>query len=181
MRPRSIGTVALLVALLTLTGCPYDPLPMPRRPRPRPRPPVIEGPTRPLPGPDYQEEASQGDRADQLLRAEIEYLEAAGPGSDGQRLTALRLTSEAWDFAAAGDEREALELLERAVAIDGSSGFAYLYLARLHYRATAYGAAEQFLARARPLLPPDRRLNRALDRFEYDLANRPIADPAIQR
>ena len=179
--------VAFVAALALLApGCLYEPLGFPGRTYPPPRPsqrPIPPPAPRLPPGttnPDYGPAARNGDRAAALLANEIAYradLEAerrSGPESPG--LSALRMTADAADLIAEDKDCEALELLERAVAIDDSSGFADLYLARVHYREGLYDLSREFLARARPLLPDDPRLDRSLDRLERHIRERSAAE-----
>lgn len=56
------------------------------------------------------------------------------PGTSPQRAAALRLTDEGKKLLEAGDASRALARLERSIAIDSSSGYAYYYLAKAHHK-----------------------------------------------
>ena len=70
-------------------------------------------------------------------------------------LASLRLVDEAAGLVAAGELARGLDLLERALAVDGRNGFAYLYLCVAHHRAGRSQRAAGFLDPARRYLPPN--------------------------
>ena len=65
------------------------------------------------------------------------------------------MTDAARGLIAEGSTERALDLLERAIAVDGSEGFAYLYLGYVYVRRGDLRRASGFLEQARRLLPPD--------------------------
>ncbi len=70
-------------------------------------------------------------------------------------VAALRMTAEARDLLERGQPEQALDLLERAIGMDGRNGFAYLYLAHLYHRQGRYEQGRVFAQRARQYLPRD--------------------------
>jgi Flp pilus assembly protein TadD len=101
----------------------------------------------PGPGPAVLE------RGDLVLKAAIARAQYGGSGAT--RLTHLRMTAAARDLIVAGNTERALDLLERAIGVDGSEGFAYLYLGYVYVRRGDVERASGFLGQARRLLPPD--------------------------
>lgn len=67
-------------------------------------------------------------------------------------VAATRLSEEARVRMMTGDLDGALEQLERAIAVDPQSGFAYYFLAEAHYRRRAYDQAIVFADRSAELL-----------------------------
>jgi tetratricopeptide (TPR) repeat protein len=68
-----------------------------------------------------------------------------------RRAAALRLTEQGRAHLAAGEPARAIEILERAVAIDARSPYAYYFLAQAHVEARHPGMARSFVARAEQL------------------------------
>ena len=64
------------------------------------------------------------------------------------RTTALRLTEQGRQRLAADDPPRAIELLERAIAVDARVPYAYYFLAEAHAEANHLGLAHRFLDRA---------------------------------
>jgi len=93
------------------------------------------------------------ERGDLVLKAAV--ARAQYGGTEPTRLTHLRMTQAARDLIAQGDTERALDLLERAIAIDGGEGFAYLYLGYVYVRRGDVDRASGFLQQAKRLLPPD--------------------------
>lgn len=93
------------------------------------------------------------DRADLVLKAATARAERSG--ASATRLTHLRMTEAARGALADGSTERALDLLERAIAIDGREGFAYLYLGYAYVRRGEVERAREFLEQAGRLLPPD--------------------------
>jgi len=87
--------------------------------------------------------------------ADGEYALATGVPVDSARLAHLRMTRAAVEMMDAGEDERAMDLLERAISVDGRTGFAYLYLGYLHLRQGRVQQAEVFLDRAAALLPSD--------------------------
>jgi len=92
-------------------------------------------------------------RGDLVLGAAIARADYAG--ASATRLTHLRMTAAARNAVAEGNTERALDLLERAIAVDGGEGFAYLYLGHIYTRRGDLERASGFLQQARRLLPPD--------------------------
>jgi tetratricopeptide (TPR) repeat protein len=114
------------------------------------------------------------DRADIVLKAAIARAEY---GTDGAtRLTHLRMTEAARRMLAQDVTERALDLLERAIAVDGREGFAYLYLGYVYVRRGESGRAKEFLDQAARLLPPDEALRYELDNLR-ELAATPVNMP----
>jgi tetratricopeptide (TPR) repeat protein len=99
---------------------------------PPPAPPAPPAPARPA--------ATRAD--DGPLTAKIDAATPAG------RSAALRLTEEGRQRLAAGDPARAIELLERAVAVDARVPYAYYFLAEAHAEADHRALAHRFLDRA---------------------------------
>ena len=68
-----------------------------------------------------------------------------------RRAAALRLTEQGRAHLAAGEPARAIEVLERAIAIDARSPYAYYFLAQAHAEARHPGLARSFVARAEQL------------------------------
>ncbi len=98
----------------------------------RARPPEPLRPARPA--------ATRAD--DGPLTAKIDGATPAG------RSVALRLTEEGRQRLAAGDSARAIELLERAVAVDARVPYSYYFLAAAHAEAGHPALAHRFLDRA---------------------------------
>ncbi len=115
---------------------------------------------------------SGGGRAAQLIERDIRRLEELGGAAtvgQPQRLASLRLTSRAVGHLRDGDNHRALDVLERAISIDGAVGFAYLFMAAAHYNLGDVTRAAGFIERAMPLLPDDRALHEELDSLRADV------------
>jgi tetratricopeptide (TPR) repeat protein len=98
----------------------------------RARPPAPPAPARPP--------AAHAD--DGPLTAKIDASTPAG------RTAALRLIEEGRQRLAAGDAARAIELFERAIAVDGRVPYAYYFLAKAHAHADHRALAHRFLDRA---------------------------------
>lgn len=72
-----------------------------------------------------------------------------------RRAAALRLTEQARGVLAGGDAPRAIEILERAVAVDARTPYAYYFLAEAHARAEHRVLARSFAARAEQLFAAD--------------------------
>ena len=112
-------------------------VPVPKKARPsvevaRARPPAPPAPARPA--------ATHAD--DGPLTAKIDAKTPAG------RSAALRLIEEGRQRLAAGDAPRAIELFERAVAVDARVPYAYYFLAKAHAEANHSAFAQRFLDRA---------------------------------
>jgi Flp pilus assembly protein TadD len=87
------------------------------------------------------------------------------------------MTEYARTLIADGNTERALDVLERAIAVDGSEGFAYLYLGDVYVHRGDLQRASGFLQQARRLLPPDPALRDEL----LWLDGLAAADPANSR
>lgn len=101
------------------------------------------------------------ERGDLVLLAAV--ARAQQIGSTPSRLTHLRMVAHARSLIAEGNTERALDELERAIAVDGSEGFAYLYLGYVYVRRGNLQRATGFLEQARRLLPPDPALRDEVD------------------
>lgn len=139
---------APVLAAMTLAACAHRPA-HPERPRVA-APPVKKRPPSevtiapqpvhpPAPAPARQP-ATRAD--DGPLTAKIDAATPAG------RSAALRLTEEGRQRLAAGDPARAIELLERAVAVDARVPYAYFFLAQAHAESHHPELAYRFLDRA---------------------------------
>ena len=133
-------TTALLIGV-TLAGCAAT---APRRSTtaaPAERPPVQTARARPpAPPAPARPPATRAD--DGPLTAKIDA------GTPAGRSAALRLTEEGRQRLTAGDTGRAIELLERAVAVDARVPYAYFFLAKAHAEADRPALAYRFLDRA---------------------------------
>ena len=73
-------------------------------------------------------------------------------GMPANRAAALRMTEQARGLIANGEQAHAIELLERAIAIDASVPYAYYFLAMAHYGAKHPALARPLLDRAQQKL-----------------------------
>jgi len=137
--PRSLPPTLLLLVAVALAGCAPDVV------RPRARPPLaepVEPPTRvgrprpPAPPP----RAVRPDTAP--LTAKID------PATPAGRAAALRLTEQGRRELAAGAVERAIQLFERAIAVEARVPYAYYLLAEAHRRAGRPRLALSFLDRA---------------------------------
>ncbi|RMD83721.1 MAG: hypothetical protein D6815_05790 [Candidatus Dadabacteria bacterium] len=119
-------------------------------------------------------------RARQLLDQELERGRrrlAQGLPVRAARLAHLRLTQDALEQIDRGHLRRASDLLERAIAADGETGFAYLYLGKLYLDRGLTEEGLLLLERAAALLPRDRELERELRRLRAQ-AGESLTEPA---
>jgi tetratricopeptide (TPR) repeat protein len=114
----------------------------------RARPPAPPAPARPP--------ATRAD--DGPLTAKIDAATPAG------RAAALRLTEEGRQRLAAGEPARAIDLLERAIAVDARAPYAYYFLAKAHAELRHAALAQ-----------------RVLDRAEQKLANEPYWRSEVYR
>jgi Flp pilus assembly protein TadD len=115
------------------------------------------------------------ERGDLVLSAAV--ARAQHSGSTSTRITHLQMTEYARTLIADGNTERALDVLERAIAVDGSEGFAYLYLGYVYVHRGDLQRASGFLQQARRLLPPDPALRDEL----LWLDGLAAADPANSR
>lgn len=73
--------------------------------------------------------------------------------SNPSRLASLRMTRAAVGLIEDGYAERALDLLERALTIDGSTGFPYLYIGYVHLQAGRADHARAFIERGAALMP----------------------------
>lgn len=145
---RDRGRWLALGAALALSACASVPAPAgrgrPVRADPDARPPVEVARARPpaAPAPPLVAPPSAIRPDDGPLTAKID---AHTPAA---RANALRLAEEGRQRLAAGEPARAIELLERAVAIDGRLPYPYYFLARAHAAAHHPDLARRFLDRA---------------------------------
>jgi Tfp pilus assembly protein PilF len=90
-------------------------------------------------------------------RGDVPPSAAPDDGTPPQVVAATRLAEEGHRRMAAGQSDAALDLLERAVALDSNNSFAYLYLAEAYFELGRYDQALAFADRAATLgttVPP---------------------------
>lgn len=75
-------------------------------------------------------------------------LDAIGPATPATTAAAIRLVESARTRMAVGDTGAALDQLERAIALDPGSPYAYYYLAQLYLAHASYDQAMAFAGRA---------------------------------
>jgi hypothetical protein len=71
-------------------------------------------------------------------------LSAIGRGTSAKRAAALRLAESGRTLIQAGENRRAVDVLERALSLEASP-FVYFYLARAHYYLADYQRAAEFV------------------------------------
>lgn len=108
------------------------------------RPPGEVAKARPPAPPPARPAATRAD--DGPLTAKID------PATPAGRSAALRLTEDGRQKLASGDPARAIELLERAVAVDARVPYAYFFLAKAHAEAGHRDLAHRFLDRAQQKL-----------------------------
>ncbi|MEE8312255.1 MAG: hypothetical protein V3R77_08355 [Candidatus Binatia bacterium] len=89
----------------------------------------------------------------ELRLAEAEESAERGAAVPASRLASLRMTRSAAVLIEEGSVERALALLERALAIDGSTGFPYLYIGYIHLQAGRTVQARTFIERGAALMP----------------------------
>ena len=92
---------------------------------------------------------------DDRVRILAAGLRAQRPTVDPAELAGLRLTAEARNLLGRGLPESAVDLLERAIALSGRNGFAYLFLAYAHHQLGRPGRAAGFVESAGQYLPVD--------------------------
>jgi len=99
-------------------------------------------------------------RTRKSLGAEIarrsEALRAGAVGNRAAELASLRMSAKAPALIDKGALDGAVELLERALSMDGGNGYAYLFLAYLNHVRGHSDQAAAFLGSARRYLPADK-------------------------
>ena len=150
--------MALLAAASLGCAATSAPPPRPARPAPPPRVAAIEPEAAPEPPDDPIDEAIE-EREDVATppppaAGEPANLAAPSPLATIQPTTpphvaaATRLADQARLHMAQGDADGAIELLERAVAVDPANPYAYYFLAEIHFARGAYDQAIHFAERA---------------------------------
>ena len=89
------------------------------------------------------------------------------------RAAHLRMTTAALDYIDAGDTEHALDLLERAISVDGTVGYAFVYIGYIHAREGRTEQAQAFIDRATGLLPIDPALDQELAEVRSSAATSP--------
>jgi len=149
------------LAAVCVAACAARPVSMPSAGSVPPREPSdtarLEAPVRRSGGPLWRAE----ELLDEALR-EGEWRLVQGLPVRSSRLTHLRLTRGALDALGAGERSRALDLLERAIAADGSTGFAYLFLGKLYLDDGRIEQGRLLVEQAVELLPDDRVLARQI-------------------
>jgi len=189
---RRAGTrlLAALALASVITGCAGGgtiPWPYPGGPETRPapppatRPPASDSPLATLPQDDEGLGRGPLGRTGVLLDraiAQAERAERTGETIGASLIAHLRMTRSARDLIATGDTERALDLLERAIAIDDGAGFGYLYLGYLHLQGGRPEQAHVFFDRARALAPADPALHSEIDglRSRAGDAAQPVAE-----
>ena len=128
--------------------------------RPLPEPPVVEAPG-PLPRTGLALDAvlaglSGGATADGAVIGDpAAAARPAAAGVDAASLASLRITRSAVEHLEQREPQRALDLLERAIAIDGDNGFAYLYIGYIHLEDGRPDRALPFIERGAMLMPDE--------------------------
>ncbi len=167
---RKAAFVATLILASLAAGCggrvlpppsaapPPPPLSTPDLPDPLPLPPATD----PAPSP-RRPEALQVENweafaySTRRLQEEIARKDAALGARDTAEapvdLASLRLAAEGWRLVQEGNSDRAIDLLERAIGLDGRNGFAYLFVAYAYHRMALFEQGASFLERAERHLP----------------------------
>jgi len=140
--------VALAAFACASSTVPYErPVRLPPPPSPAPPPSSPED----LGGeaPDEEEETAEPPQdTDATALSDPSPLTTIQAGTPPHVAAATRLADQARLRMAEGDTDGAIELLERAVAVDPSNPYAYYFLAELHFSHDAYEQAINFAERA---------------------------------
>ncbi|MFT4570104.1 MAG: tetratricopeptide (TPR) repeat protein [Hyphomicrobiaceae bacterium] len=168
--PATVATVAIVAVVgLCVTSCGRSVLTPSPQPAQQPsidtvllepgrivRP--VRAPQRPRPVAVTNWEAFAHSSAglDRRVRDVATDLASAAPRHPPAELASLRLSQRARDLIDAGRPETAVDLLERAIAMYGRDGFAYLYLAYAHHQLGRPAIASGFAGRAEQALPANR-------------------------
>jgi hypothetical protein len=164
MRPVAVMGLVVLVAA-GVAACGSRRAPVPQAPAPVPvqeptEPPVTAVPTTRAPAPapvpvaNWEAMLYTSRSLDRHIARGSQRL-AAGSLDDPKRLASLRVTAEGRDLLARGAVDRAMDRLERAVAMDGRNGFAWMYLAFANHRRASFDQGLEQAAAARRYLPAD--------------------------
>ncbi len=128
----------------------------------------VEAPVEPVsiealrPEPEHVENWEAFSNSVRMLRGEIQRggyaLKIRGADEAPVGLASLRLCLDAWDLIQTADNERAVDLLERAISLDGRNGFAYLFLAYAYHRSARFEQGRLFLGQAWRYLPYDPRV-----------------------
>jgi tetratricopeptide (TPR) repeat protein len=142
---------AIVMAAIILAGCSVS--------APRSRPSDLPPSRQPATVPPVRTARTRPPTAPEAARPRAPVQDDSGPltakirdGTPANRAAALRMTEQARGLIAAGEEARAIEILERAIAIDASAPYAYYFLAMAHQRAKRPQLARPFLDRAQQKL-----------------------------
>ncbi len=151
--------IALALCLLVLAAC-AAPVTRVVAPPPPPEPPA-QGPLA----------ETRRHLARDLQQSDVALVQ--GLTFSPTRAAHLRMTTAALDYIEAGDTEHALDLLERAISVDGTVGYAFVYLGYIHAREGRTEQAQAFVDRATGLLPDDPALDRELVELRSSAATGP--------
>ena len=138
-----MNAVVFAVAALVFASC---------QPRVAPQPPADPYGEAQTHGPAFGPLPATGHALQQHLVA-VEVALEQGVPVDHSGLAALRMTRSAVELIDENATERALDQLERAIAIDGRSGFPYIYIGYLHLQQGRPDQASAFIERAAVLLP----------------------------
>jgi hypothetical protein len=112
-------------------------------------------------------------RSDAALRAEIgrraEAMRKGPVGSQATELASLRLAASGRDLIEAGSLDGAVEVLEKAISLNGHDGYAYMFLAYVQHVKGKGDRAAEFVASARRYLPKDAGVQAELEGLAYSV------------
>ena len=132
---------------------------LPQKPKADPNAGVLPDPPSAMPG------KAVLPAADRRLFDLIGRADAGELLIDPAHLANLRMTKNAREYIAGGDLDRAFDTLERAIAVDGREGYAYLYAAYVLLQRGKTGQGHAFLERAAFLLPDDPDLDAEIRRL----------------
>ena len=122
--------------------------------RPVPEPPPVES-AGPLPRTGLALEEVLAALTDAERAGTAPAPRQAGAGVGAASLASLKITQSAVEHLEQREPQRAPDLLERAIAIDGGNGFAYLYIGYIHLEDGRPDRALPFIERGAMLMPDD--------------------------
>jgi tetratricopeptide (TPR) repeat protein len=174
--------VALAACLVLVAGCAAGPSGKPARATkaaaPR-RPGVIseakaEGPRVP-PSTDWESFTATGKALKQEIATRAAALKSGPVGNRAVELASLRLAASGRELIDAGSLDGAVEVLQKAISMWGSNGYAYLELGYVHHVQGHDDRAAEFAASAARYLPREHAVRAELEGLRRSIAPSPGA------
>lgn len=149
--------LAAVVVVAFVAGCATGPSAPAKPSRPaarivRPTPPP---PPHAEPAADWESFSRTGAALGKEIERRAEELKSGPIAKRGQELASLRLAASGRDLIDSGSLEGAEVALQKAISLDGSNGYAYLFLAYVHHVNGRESLAAEFASSARRYLPRD--------------------------